>query len=206
MSSHEGIVVDAEDPDVLGKNLAVGARLLASAVVFFFMAFVFAFFYLRALNSNHDFHPTHTNPPTGYGIAILVCVLGSTVAFEVGRRSLEDGRGSLWRAGSLVALVAGLAALVLQGVEYYHLQFGADAGGLASVFLGFTVVFALFWLGAVYWIETLWAQSLRQPTSAAGDIDAPSLVLRPSADACAIYLYVMVLVELFAFVLLYLVK
>jgi hypothetical protein len=30
--------------------------------------------------------------------------------------------------------------------------------------------------------------------------------LRPSADACAIYLYVMVLVELFAFVLLYLVK
>jgi hypothetical protein len=71
VSTHEGLVADAEDPAVLGKNLAVGARLLASAVVFFFMAFVFAFFYLRALNTNHDFHPAHTNPPTGYGVAIL---------------------------------------------------------------------------------------------------------------------------------------
>ncbi|MGA2008526.1 MAG: hypothetical protein ABSH27_13335 [Solirubrobacteraceae bacterium] len=206
MSSHEGLVADAEDPAVLGKNLAVGARLLASAVVFFFMAFVFAFFYLRALNTNHDFHPAHTNPPTGWGVAILACVLVSTATFELARRALEDGTGNAWRIGSLLAFVIALAAVVLQAVEYYNLPFGASDGGLASVFLGFTVVFAVFWLGAVYWIETLWAQSLRQPAAAAGDIHSPSAVLRPSADACTVYLYVMVLVELFAFVLLYLVK
>lgn len=206
MSSHESLVADAEDPAVLGANLAVGARLLASAVVFLFMAFVFAFFYLRALNTNHDFHPAHTNPPSGFGVAILACVLGSTLAFELARRSLRDGRSSAWRLGGLVAFVLGLAAVVVQVIEYYSLHFGASDGGLASVFLGFTAVFGVFWLGAVYWMETLWAQSLRAPASASSQVAAPSRTLRPSADACAVYLYVMVLVELFAFVLLYLVK
>jgi heme/copper-type cytochrome/quinol oxidase subunit 3 len=205
MSTHEALIADPEDPSVLASNVAVGARLLASAVVFFFMAFVFAFFYLRALNTNHDFHPAHTNPPTGYGVAILVCVLAATAAFEFARRTLSDGAASPWRIGALLAFVLGLAAVVVQGVEYYNLPFGAGDGGLASVFLGFTVVFGVFWLGAVYWMETLWAQSLRHPETHA-DVAAPSDLLRPSAAACAIYLYVMVLVELFAFVLLYLVK
>ena len=207
MSTHESLIADPEDPAVVGRNLAVGARLLASAVVFFFMAFVFAFFYLRALNTSHDFHPAHTNPPTGWGVAILLCVLGSVGAFELARRALDDGKESPWRIGSLLALVLGLAAIVVQFIEYYNLKFGATSGGLASVFLGFTVVFVMFWFGAVYWIETLWAQSLRQPAAAHADgVAEPSSQLRPSADACAVFLYVMVLVELFAFVLLYLVK
>jgi heme/copper-type cytochrome/quinol oxidase subunit 3 len=207
MSAHEGLVADAEDPAILGANLAVGARLLASGVVFLFMAFVFAFFYLRALNTNHDFHPAHSSPPTGFGVAILACVLGSTAVFEFARRALDDGRGSPWRIGALLAFLLGLAAAVVQVIEYLNLPFGASGGGLVSVFLGFTVVFGVFWLGAVYWIETLWAQSLRQPPSAPdAEVAAPSRQLRPSADACAVYLYVMVLIELFAFVLLYLVK
>ncbi len=207
MSTRESLVADAEDPAVLGANLAVGARLLASGVIFLFMAYVFAFFYLRALNTNHDFHPAHTNPPTGFGVAILLCVLGSTAVFEFARRSLDDGKGSPWRIGSLLALVLGLAAVVLQFIEYFNLQFGATGGGFASVFLGFTVVFGVFWLGAVYWIETLCAQSLREPRSALDSgVAAPSTQLRPSADACVVYLYALVLVELFAFVLLYLVK
>lgn len=205
MSTHQGLIADPEDPKVLGANLAVGARLLASAVVFFFMAFVFAFFYLRALNTNHDFHPAHTNPPTGYGVAVLACVVGATIAFELARRTLTDGTGSAWRIGALFAFVLGLAAVAIQGIEYYNLSFGASDGGLASVFLGFTVVFAVFWLGAVYWMETLWAQSLRRPETA-GDIAAPSDLLRPGTAACSVYLYVLVLAELFAFVLLYLVK
>lgn len=206
MSTHEQIVIDPEDPKILGANLAAGARLLASGVVFLFMAYVFAFFYLRALNTNHDFHPAHTNPPTGFGVAILLCVIGSTAAFEIARRALADGTGSAWRIGSLLAWALGLAAVGLQIIEYFNLHFGASGGGLVSVFLGFTVVFGVFWLGAVYWIETLWAQSIRQPSSSESDIAAPAEHLRPSADACAVFLYVMVLVELFAFVLLYLIK
>ena len=62
MSSHEGLVADRRGSGGPRKEpRAVGARLLASAVVFFFMAFVFAFFYLRALDTNHDFHPARAN-------------------------------------------------------------------------------------------------------------------------------------------------
>ena len=60
---------------------------VTSAVAFVFVAFVFAFFYLKALNSNGDWR-IHINPSQGYGIATLACVLGATALFEVGRRAL----------------------------------------------------------------------------------------------------------------------
>ena len=53
------------------------------------------------------------------------------------------------------------------------------------MFLGLTLVFALFWLGAVYWIETLVAQSLRQPTRAAGRRE----LLRPTPTDSRSFLY-----------------
>ena len=206
MSTHEQVVIDPEDPALLNANIAMGARLMVSGVVFLFMSFVFAFFYLRALNSNHSFLMAHVKPPDGWGVAVLICVLGATAVFEGARRQLRDGTGAAWRLGAAVAAALSLAAVVLQVVEYFNLPFGAADGGLASVFFGFTAVFGIFWLGAVYWVETLWAQSLRQPMDAAGDIGAPSQVLRPSADGCALFLAVMSLVEVLAFILLYLVK
>lgn len=203
-TTSDTLVIDPEDPGVVAANVAMGARLLASGVAFLFMAFVFAFFYLRALNTNHSFRMPHTNPPDGFGIAVLVGVLGATAVFELARRSLGDGLGGTWRGGALAAWLLGLAALVVQAIEYFNLSFGASNGGFASVFLGFTAIFGLFWLGAVYWIETMWAQSLRQPRG--DEVSAPSRALRPTADGCALFLYVMGAIELFAFVLLYLVK
>jgi heme/copper-type cytochrome/quinol oxidase subunit 3 len=204
------LVADAEGPEVLGANLAVGSRLVASGVAFLFMAFVFAFFYLRALNTSHSFRGLQggppTNPPVGWGIAVLACVLASVAVFELVRRGVGHGTEINWRLGSLAAWLLGLAAVVLQVVEYLNLHFGATSGGLASVFFGFTAVFGVFWLGGVYWIETLWAQSMRRPEAAESGVGTPAALLRPSADACVIYLYVMSVIALFAFVLLYLVK
>lgn len=206
MSTHEQVVIEPEDPALLNANIAIGARLMVSAVVFLFMSFVFAFFYLRALNSNHSFVMAHVKPPDGWGVAVLICVLGATAAFEVARRQLRDGTGGAWRLGAGIATVLSLAAVALQAIEYFNLHFGAADGGLASVFFGFTAVFAIFWLGAAYWIETLWAQSLRQPAQVAAGSGNPSGTLRPSADGCVLFLGVMSLVEILAFILLYLVK
>ena len=183
MSTHEQVVIDPEDPALLNANIAMGARLMVSGVVFLFMSFVFAFFYLRALNSNHSFLMPHAKPPDGWGVAVLVCVLGATAVFEGARRQLRDGTGRPWRLGAGLATVLALAAVVLQAIEYFNLSFGA-----------------------AYCIETLWAQSLRQPTHAAGDVGTPSQVLRPIADGCVLFLAVMSLVEILAFILLYLVK
>jgi heme/copper-type cytochrome/quinol oxidase subunit 3 len=198
--------VEAEAPEVLAQNITVGARLVASSVVFFFMAFVFAFFYLRALNTAHSFREPHVTPPVGWGVAILACVVLSSALFATVRSELGDGTSSRWRNGSLVAWVLALAAVGLQLLEYYNLSFGATDGGLASVFTGFTATFIFFWLGAVYWIETLWAQSLHGQHPEESDISGTQRLLRPSADGCVVFLATMVVVELFAFVLLYLVK
>jgi heme/copper-type cytochrome/quinol oxidase subunit 3 len=206
MSTHHGVAVETEAPEVLAGNISVGARLLASAVAFFFMAFVFAFFYLRALNTAHSFREPHVTPPVGWGVAILACVVVSAASFASARTALGDGTAARWRAGSLIALVLALAVVGLQIIEYYNLSFGATDGGLASVFTGFTFVFMVVWLGAVYWIETLWAQSLRGERVGESDIADTSRLLRPNADGCSVFLLVMVIVQLFAFVLLYLVK
>jgi heme/copper-type cytochrome/quinol oxidase subunit 3 len=206
MSAADHVVIEPEGPETLAANLRVGARLWASAVAFFFTAFVFAFLYLRALNTAHSFREPHVTPPVGWGVAILACVLGSSLIFALGRTRLGDGSGSQWRLAAPVSLVLALAVIALQILEYYNLSFGATDGGLASVFTGFTATFALFWLGAVYWVETIWAQSLRGERAGESDIAGTAGLLRPSADACLTYLSVLCITEIFAFVLLYLVK
>jgi heme/copper-type cytochrome/quinol oxidase subunit 3 len=206
MSTSETLVADHEGPEILGANIMVGARLLAGATAFLFMAFVFAFLYLRELNTNHAFRMPHSDPPTGFGVAILICVLGSTAVFSLARRQMSSGRERAWQIGSPIALILAIAVVVLQVIEYLNLSFGAQGGGLASVFLGFSALFGIFWLAAVYWIETLWAQSVRRPTQEESGIVAPPQLLRPSADGCVVFLYTMAVSEIFAFVLLYLVK
>jgi heme/copper-type cytochrome/quinol oxidase subunit 3 len=206
MSARDNVVIPPEGPETLGANISVGARLWASAVAFFFMAFVFAFLYLRALNTAHSFREPHVTPPVGWGVAILAGVIVSSLIFAVGRTRLGDGTDATWRFASTVSLLLALGVVVAQFVEYYNLSFGATDGGLASVFFGFTATFGLFWLGAVYWIETLWAQSLRGERAGESDISNPLGTLRPNADGCVVYLFVLGVTEIIAFVLLYLVK
>jgi len=206
MSSTPGMALDHEPPETIPRNFAVGSKILASAVAIFFMSFVFAFFYLRALNTAHSFREPHVNPPVGWGIAILACVLVSCLALEAGHRALAEGPSTSWRALGLISWLAALAAIALQATEYYNLHFGATDGGLASVFFGFTMWFAVFWLGSVYWVETIWAQSLRRAVTSDPDVGDPARLLRPGADAALTYMYMMGATEIVAFVLLYLVK
>ncbi len=196
----------ADDIRQISGNLSIGVRLVASGTAFVFMAFLFGFFYLREVNSNGLWRPKNVVPVQSWGVAVVVLVFLSAIAFDVARRHLADGTEPRWRGASLFALGCGILVVVAQGLEYATITFKTADGGWASVFWGWTTVQLLFWLGAVYWVETLVAQSLRQPQASASLGTAGSELLAPSANACQVFLYTMAAIELISYVLLYLVK
>jgi heme/copper-type cytochrome/quinol oxidase subunit 3 len=196
----------AQDVRAVTANISVGARLLASAAAFVFVSFLFAFFYLRSVNSNGLWRPAHVKPLPGYGIVVLICTLAAAVIFDVARRKLVGGTEPGWRVPSLLALGLGLGVVIVQLLDYHAIHFHTAGGGYASVFWGWTLMFLLFWVGALYWMETLVAQSLRRPPASPRLGTAGSELLAPSAAACVVYLYTLAAIQLVSYVLLYLVK
>src|ERR1700756_275666 len=118
----ELVQIPIEAPELEARIISVGAYLGAAAVGFFFMTFLFAFFYLRALNNNglwsggkpgHHVHPALTA-----GIVILACVLAAVALAQLANR---PGRWRLHAAGAALGL--GLVAVAVQCWQYASLGF-----------------------------------------------------------------------------------
>jgi heme/copper-type cytochrome/quinol oxidase subunit 3 len=188
---------EMEPADLLARNLRVGSRIFAAALAFFFVAFFFAFLYLRALNTNglwRGWPPHHPNPSLAFGVAILVCVLASAA---LARAGVLLGP-ALWRVAALASLVLALAAVGLQAAQFSSLGFGPTDAGYASVFVGWSGLFALFLLGACYWLGTVVGDVSR--AGEATEFRAAAL------DAVGFVMVVLAGIELTAFILLYIVK
>jgi heme/copper-type cytochrome/quinol oxidase subunit 3 len=138
----------------------LGFGLIGGATVMFFLGFVFAYFYLRSLNNNELWRPEGVEPPSGYGIAIVACLVLSAVIFAYAARAGEKGGGG-WIGASAVALALGLVACVVQAFEYAHLGFNPESGGYASVFYGWTALYTVAVLLTMYRLETAVAVGLR---------------------------------------------
>ena len=95
-------VVEGEPADLLGRNLNAAAHLLASASAFFFLAFVFAYFYLRSLDNGEQWHPKHVDPSQALGVVIIATVVASAVVVRLALVDQRAGRAAAWRlkAGS----------------------------------------------------------------------------------------------------------
>jgi len=191
------VATRVEPPEVERRIAHLGSILFAAATAFFFIAFLFAFVYLRALNSNglwgagKPHHHVHAS--LGLGIAILVCILVSVAA--VGAVRLAP---AFWLPAASATLLLGLAAVALQCWQWAHLGFGPGDGGYASVYLGWTGFFTIFVFGAVYWLETIVATAVRTRAGAAE--------VEPQLADFSIVWSVLGLVEIAAFVLLFGVK
>jgi heme/copper-type cytochrome/quinol oxidase subunit 3 len=140
------------------RNVWVAARLGAGATAFFFLAFVFAYFYLRSIDAKAVWKIGAVHPSSALGIAIVVAV---TLSAAVARA----GRARVVPAGAL-ALALGLVAVALQCVEYTTVDFGPASGGYASVFFGWTAMYAVAVLLAMYWLEVQVATAARAPRGA----------------------------------------
>jgi heme/copper-type cytochrome/quinol oxidase subunit 3 len=148
------------EPEVDARLARVGTRIWIVADAFFFAAWFFAFFYLRALNNNNDWLPTGTpHPAKSYGAAIVVLAIVSAGLTWAGARALVTQLATA-RLYFWLALGAGILAFAFQIYEYRHLGFDPQlGGGYSSVFVGLKGVWLFQLTGAMLWLATHIAQS-----------------------------------------------
>jgi heme/copper-type cytochrome/quinol oxidase subunit 3 len=184
-----GAEIPPEPPDVGARALSVTSRLLCGASTFFFLAFLFAYFYLRSINENHMWRPAHVKPEQGLGAAFIACVVLSVVLTIVAGRQMKAGsRGWLGPAVGGVAL--GLIGVALQCAEYTVQKFGPTDGAFASVFCAWTAFYLIAMLATMYWLETQVATEMRarrEPAHSEGDIKDPDELIAPALDAAVFY-------------------
>jgi heme/copper-type cytochrome/quinol oxidase subunit 3 len=202
-----GVEIPPEPPDVGARALAVATRLLCGATTFFFLAFVFAYFYLRSINQDHMWHPHHVKPDQGLGAAMIVCAVLSALLLIFSGRRMKAGSGN-WLAPAIGGLVLGLAAIALQCIEYTVQDFGPTDGAYASVFCAWTAFYLMAVLGTMYWIETQIATELRArraPAPRDGDIKNPDRLIAPGLDAAVFFWSFLAGIGVVTYVTLYLV-
>ena len=188
------------------RAIRVSVRLFMRSVSFFFLSFVFAYFYLRSIDSNHAWKIGAVNPSLGLGLTIAALLALSAIVLRLGATRPTDTLGA-----GIAAVVMAVAAIVLQFVEYTQLDFGGPSGGYASVFIGWTASYAVFAIGCVYWIETqvasLWrARRERLDRPVREGVPSEDIALmRAGIDACSFFWAYYAGVGVLAFIILYLV-
>jgi heme/copper-type cytochrome/quinol oxidase subunit 3 len=194
--------IELEPPEWQPRAMWVGARQLCGAAAFFFLAFVFAYFYLRSLDTHNDWKIGAVNPSIGLGVTIVVVLVLSAAALRVAATQPE----LTVRAG-VAALLLVLLAVVLQVIEWTTLGFGPASGGYASVYVGWTAFYSVFALACAYWIETQVATAWRRRRHGVADTPAEVLtdtaVVRAGLEACSFFWTFYVATGVVLFVLLY---
>ena len=138
-----------------------GARLAMGGLTFLFGAFIFAFFYLRSLNSHHLWYPKDINgvpfngPGGVLGLVIMLLVVVSAVVQTLVLQRIKAGHKAIWIQGAIVALALGLVAVALQIYQLASLSFWPGSSGFASVFTGFYPVFLTIVFCVLVWLEML---------------------------------------------------
>ena len=197
--------IQPEPPEWQPRAIWVGGRLLCGAISFFFASFLFAFFYLKALDVNHNWKIGNVTPDGGIGLAVAALFLFSAVIYRLAAR--RPAGDSL--AAGMIAVLMGVAAVVLQFVEYTVLDFGASQGGYAAVFFGWTATYAIVALLGLYWIEvqvaSLWRVRREGKMRETEVPTSESALLLAGIEASSFYWAFFVAIGVLAYILLYLV-
>lgn len=170
--THAGAALPEAELALDARVVSVGAWLFLSADLFFFAAWWFSYFYLRALNNNNAWIVDGlTRPNKAYGLVILLLFILSAVTYWAMTRVAV--RSALFGVLAPVSLVLGIAACLFQGYGMWHLGFGLTDGGYPSVFAGLTaswliqLVFAVLWLATVVMQVGPAGDTRRRPHAAA---------------------------------------
>ena len=137
-----------------------GSRLAVGGLSFLFGAFVFAYFYLRSLDSSGRWHGSgFIQPNRAMGTIIIAIIVISAVVQTLALQRIKAGNKRAWQAGALAALILGLAAVALMIIQLLNLPFAPGSSGFSSVFVGTTPVYLAVVLAVMVWLETLLMRS-----------------------------------------------
>ena len=142
-------------PEVDARVTRVGMWIFMGADAMLFVAFFFAFFYLKALNNDHLWMSVWVVHPRRYigGIIVMLLVVSAGLVF-LGARSVAKTPASA-RLFFWVALLAGVLCVGFQIYELKNLGFDPTlGGGYPSVFVGLKGVLMVHLVGALIWLGT----------------------------------------------------
>jgi heme/copper-type cytochrome/quinol oxidase subunit 3 len=144
-----------------GLNAAwTGSRLAIGGLTFLFGSFVFAFFYLRSIDSAARWHGSGYVPPSLWmGTTIMLLAVLSAGVHYFGLQRIKAGHKSTWQIDSLAAMALGLAAVAMQIYQLATLPFPPGSSGYSSLFTGSYPVLLTTQLTALIWLEILLARS-----------------------------------------------
>lgn len=206
----------AEPPEVMGRNITVGVRLLCAAMVSFYGAFLFAYIYLKERDTGAVWRAAAVKPPIATGAAVLACVVVSAVLTWVASAALRTRGEAAWRVPASLGLLLAYAALGVQCYQWAVLGFGPGSGPYASVFIAWTGFYAgIGLLSVIYWYQTMVSGSFRHRHVPAGPVvavagkpggeGALSARLGIESQGFEFYWYFLAVVGVVTFVLLYIV-
>jgi len=195
--------IELEPPEWQPRALRAGARGLCGAVAFFMVAFVFAYFYLRAQDPDRDWKIGHVSPSVAFGLIILLVLIASAVLLNMAAR-----RPELTVSAGGAALGLALLSIVLQVVQWTTLGFGPESGGYASVFVGWTAFYTVLTLACAYWNETqvatAWRRRREGVAATPAEVMSDTPVVEAGLQACSFFWTFYVANGFVLFVLLYL--
>jgi heme/copper-type cytochrome/quinol oxidase subunit 3 len=195
--------IEPEPPEWQPRAIWVGGRLLCGSISFFFASFVFAFFYLQALDVNHAWKVGHVQPAKGLGISIMALFVVGAVIYRLAAKRTEVDE----LAGGVIAVLFSLAAVALQFFEYTKLDFGAASGGYASVFFGWTATYAIVALMGLNWIQiqvaSLWRLRREGRTRETEVPTSEEQLLRAGIEASSFYWAYFAVIGFVAWIILY---
>ena len=162
--SAQEAAVQAEDEGFYHESALnatwTGSRLAIGGLTFLFGAFLFAYFYLRSLNSAGRWQGYgFIHPSLWIGTTIMLLAELSAGVQYFGLQRIKAGHKSTWQIYGLIALGLGLAAVSFQIYQLIDLPFKPGSSGFATVFSGFYPVFLVVQLAVLIWLEILLARS-----------------------------------------------
>lgn len=128
-----GQVRHIEPVDLVGRRWRLGALLLIFADVSFVVSMVFAYFYLRGLNTQGGWLPKGvTSASIWVGWAIAAGTVLSALAYRRGLAGIETGDNKLLVRGSGLAVLVLVVVAVGQLVQLANFPFKVDDSSYAS--------------------------------------------------------------------------